>query len=88
MGKKITEGVNPVHRGLVDEQPGHGLEIGLPIKIGLRPAPIARAKPEGDLMNVPERAVLYQGLRLPIPGLKADIFMNYQRCAGRSCFSS
>ena len=76
--KEKGENIEEMHRRLMNEETLHGLEIGLPVEIGIRAAPVAGPKREADLVDAAKRAFIDDLFQLPVPGLEAEIVMHNQ----------
>ena len=60
----------------------HVLEIGLARQIGVRSLTIARAQTERHLIRVANQPGIQLPLDLPVPGLKAKVFVHHDCNAG------
>ena len=81
--KEEGEDVEKMHRRFMDKEPVHGLEIGLPVEIGVRPTPVSRAQREMKLENPAQPSRRDDVLQRAIPGLEAKILMHDQLGPGR-----
>ena len=54
--EQIGEDIEEMHRRLMNKEAFHGLEIGLPVEIGVRPAPVPRPQREPELKNMSQTA--------------------------------
>ena len=78
--KQVPEYINEMYTGFMNQKLLHVAKVGLACQIGVVTLTIARSQPEACLQYVAEVVVIDLLFYLPVPGLKAKVFMYNNRC--------
>jgi len=82
---QVTECVDPMDTGFVDEEAFHCLKVGLAIQVGVGPLTVSAAHAHCDLVDLAERFLLQHGFDLAVPRLEAEVFVDDERGFGGVC---